>query len=129
MSTIYWIMVVGNVCVAVAIIFILSLVATFLLTKEYMTRRDDDCFVQDGTYKIIAKACKVSYITLAVSMILCIFLPSKKDLYMIYGVGGTLDYLKQNPTASKLPDKFIKAIDKWADSLVEDKEKNNKEEE
>ena len=53
------------------------------------------------------------------SLLLSVFIPSKGELYMIYGLGNTIDYLKENPTAKQLPDKCIKAIDKWADNLKE----------
>ena len=51
------------------------------------------------------------------------FMPSTKDAYIIYGVGGTLDYLQSNSTAKKLPDKCIIALDKFLDSISKD-EKN-----
>lgn len=41
----------------------------------------------------------------------------------IYGVGGTIDYLKENKDANKIPDKCIKALDKYLDDVLkEDKE-------
>ena len=49
-----------------------------------------------------------------------VFIPTKNDALLIYGVGGTIDYIKSNDTAKQLPDKCIKALDKWADSLNED---------
>lgn len=42
-------------------------------------------------------------------------------MYLIYGVGGTIDYLKDNETAKQLPDKVVIALDKYIDSLNEDK--------
>mgnify|MGYP004481456109 FL=1 len=45
------------------------------------------------------------------------FFPTKSQLYIIYGVGGSIDYLKDNPTAKELPDKCIKALDNWVDNL------------
>ena len=36
----------------------------------------------------------------------------KNDALLIYGVGGTIDYVKSNKTAKQLPDKCIKALDK-----------------
>ena len=60
-----------------------------------------------------------------VSLILllgAIFIPSKQDLYVIYGIGSTIDYLKENPTAQGLPEKYIKVLDKIADEKLEDKE-------
>ena len=35
-------------------------------------------------------------------------------------IGGTIDYIKSNDTAKQLPDKCIKALDKWADNINEE---------
>jgi hypothetical protein len=43
---------------------------------------------------------------------------------MIYGVGGTIDYIKSNDKAKKLPDKCIEALDKYLDNInKEEKDK------
>lgn len=47
--------------------------------------------------------------------ILKLFTPSERDIMLIYGIGGTVDYIKQNETAKQLPDKVIMAIDKYLD--------------
>jgi hypothetical protein len=44
-------------------------------------------------------------------------------MMMIYGVGGTIDYIKSNDTAKQLPDKVVSALDKYLDSLNEEDEK------
>lgn len=43
--------------------------------------------------------------------------PTAIDALMIYGVGSTLEYLKQNETAKELPDKCIDALDMWIEEL------------
>lgn len=53
-----------------------------------------------------------------------LFIPNSRQMLMIYGVGGTIDYIKENPTAKQLPDKCIKALDTWVDNVLETKEKN-----
>ena len=54
------------------------------------------------------------------------FCPTKNDMLLIYGVGGSIDYLRNNPTAQKLPDKCIEALDAWVDELFpENREKND----
>lgn len=58
-----------------------------------------------------------------VSALGVVFIPSTKEMYAIYGLGGTIDYLKENKTAKQLPDKVINALDKWIDGLNEEKEK------
>ena len=53
-----------------------------------------------------------------------VFVPSTKDMLIIYGVGGTLDYVKENNTANQIPDKCIKALDKFIDEYMN--EENDK---
>ena len=53
-----------------------------------------------------------------------LFIPTTNEALMIYGIGGTIDYVKSNETAKQLPDKYIKALDKLAENLT--KEENQK---
>ena len=59
--------------------------------------------------------------------LLLVFIPTTKEMLLIYGVGGTIDYIKGNDTAKGLPDKAVKALDKYLDELSKDKqdEKDN----
>lgn len=54
----------------------------------------------------------------------CCLIPSTKDAFLIWGVGGSIDYLKENPTAKQLPDKVINILDEWIDELAPEKGKN-----
>ena len=55
-------------------------------------------------------------------VLLEVFVPTTKEALLIYGVGGTIDYVKSNPTAKQLPDKCVNALDKWVDSwTIEEK--------
>lgn len=71
------------------------------------------------TVKFCKKIIKLSIIPLIVGVLGAIFIPTTKEALTIYGIGGTIDYLKENPTAKQLPDKCIKALDKWVDSTLE----------
>jgi hypothetical protein len=53
------------------------------------------------------------------------FVPTTKQALIIYGVGGTIDYVKSNDTAKQLPDKAIIALDKYLESINEDKEEQH----
>ena len=60
------------------------------------------------------------------STLLMVLTPTTKQALLIYGVGGTIDYLQANPTAKQLPDKCINALDKWVDTwTTEEKKKEN----
>ena len=63
-----------------------------------------------------------------VTIIACLinfFIQTTSEELMVYGIGGTIDYIKSNKTAKQLPDKCIKALDKYLDNLT--KEENQKE--
>ena len=63
------------------------------------------------------KAIIVSSIALLVGISGAIFVPTTKDACIIYGVGGTIDYIKQDTIAQKLPQKAIIALDKYLESI------------
>ena len=85
-------------------------------------------YVQNELEKVPLKKIWMGLIsTCIISSFILIFIPSTKDMYMIYGVGSTIDYLKENETAKQLPDKCIKYLDKWVDENLKEEEKAYKE--
>ena len=54
--------------------------------------------------------------------VILVFTPTTKEMLLIYGVGGTIDYIKSNDTAKELPDKAVKALDKYLDEISKDKQ-------
>lgn len=77
-----------------------------------------ECEVERST-----KILKRSAVALAISILGIVFIPSKEDLLLIYGVGTTLDYLQDNEKVQQLPDKCVDALDAWVESLSEEKKK------
>ena len=71
-------------------------------------------------FKIFFNYFKRSIIVTLVLFAINIFIPTKNDALLIYGVGGTIDYVKSNKTTKQLPDKYIKALDKLVDNLNEE---------
>lgn len=118
MSELYWITVLGKIeSISELLIFISGVTGVFLTIGYIASISDGD---DDELTSIIRKFRNTAYVIFCVSLVIVVLIPNKKDLYMIYGVGGTMDYLKSNPTARKLPDKCIKAFDKWVDQITED---------
>ena len=81
-------------------------------SKEYISRAKE--------YRDYANTCikglRYAVPLTLLSTLLMVFTPTTKQALLIYGVGGTIDYLQANPTAKQLPDKCIKALDGWVDS-------------
>lgn len=69
------------------------------------------------------KAIKKTIPILIISVLGMVFTPTTKEALMIWGIGGTIDYVKSNETAKQLPDKCIEALDKWVEGLNEDNKK------
>lgn len=119
MSELYWLGVLGNLhSLGVGIVAISVLAIIFLAFILVTTGLD-------GYDKppICLKLLKLSAVSTLIGFLMCVFIPSTKSLLIIYGVGGTIDYVKENKDANKIPDKCIKALDKFLDdALEEDKE-------
>lgn len=96
--------------VAVGLTLILALMSFFVLLT------DDECDFFNVTKKWLRPVLAVIVVCSMVS----IFTPSKSDLYAIYGIGGTIDYLKDNPEAQKLPDNLIKAANAFLEKNISD---------
>lgn len=109
MSTLYWIITLGNLSIVMCLLTVM-LVVTLLFTCIVATvgERWDDL-------KYLIKGMAYAAVPM---ILLSVFIPSKKDLFIIYGVGTTLDYIKDNPQAKQLPDKCIKVIGNYFDDIL-----------
>ena len=133
MNEIYWITRLDIICLFLTLIAVFSAIATVILFFIGLLKRSDaDIYPEGGqtwerhieTSKMclhFAKRCAIAFF---VSVFMNTFIPTTNDALLIYGLGGTIDYIKSNETAKQLPDKYIKALDKWADNLNEEKQEN-----
>ena len=62
-----------------------------------------------------------AFITLVISSLIFVFIPTTKEALLIWGVGSTIDYIQENETAKQLPDKCINALNDWVESLSDPK--------
>ena len=72
----------------------------------------------DDMCEIASRVVKKAAIPLFLFIAAKVFIPTTRDALIIAGVGGTIEYLKSNETATQLPDKAIKALDKFFDEYV-----------
>lgn len=135
MNEIYWITRLDAICNFLITIAVVSFVISVVIGAFSMYNRfAADDYEEGGKYynchmqrfKIFLNYFKRSIIVTLVLTVINIFIPTKNEALLIYGVGGTIDYIKSNDTAKQLPDKCIKALDKWVENLNE-KEKQEKE--
>lgn len=125
MNELYWITRVGgiNTCFIIFLIFTSTLLIwaiinyIILINDSYPTEQDLRNLAK--TKKWIVKA----VICFSISLLGVLFTPTTQEMYLIYGLGGTIDYIKSNDKAKQLPDKCIDALDKYIESLNKEKEK------
>lgn len=116
MTEIYWltrldgIHMICEILIGVFLLFVISYVL-FAICGGF----DYSDFREDTLHKI-KRIFKLSCVLIIPVLLAKVFLPTKEDALIIYGVGGTVDYIKQNPSAKGLPDKCVEAIDLWLDN-------------
>ena len=123
MSELYWITRCDPIGTAALVFLIISTICLGVLILGYVAYSED---ADKNGINMTKKLFKIVIPVFTISLLIEIFIPTTKEALTIYGVGGTVDYLKANPTARKLPDKCINALDKWVDSFSAEKNDSTK---
>ncbi len=115
MSELYWLNVLGDLKGFSALVMLCCFGAlVFCVVAFCCMYGEEDSLNMPFTCKSIIKFMKFRLLPVFIVFLLgTIFIPDTKALYIIYGVGGTLDYLKENKTAKQIPGKAILALDKY----------------
>lgn len=133
MNEIYWITRLTYICDFLTTVAVVSfLISAFTVVFVVCNRIEANNYEKGGenwNYYMQRFKMSLSYFKrfIFVAIVACfinLFIPTTNEALMIYGVGGTIDYIKSNETAKQLPDKYIKALDKYLDNLT--KEENQK---
>ena len=122
MEEIYWLTRLDGINTFFNVMTTFGIIFTVISIGGYLITKNDD-YVDDCWKEFWIKLFKYCFPTTIIITLLFIFTPTTKEALMIWGVGGTIDYVKSNDTAKQLPDKCIEALDKWVDSLNKEKEK------
>lgn len=123
MNEIYWMTVVGNLSTALMVVWIVALIIVLGMLLVLAASEGDVIDDEDRAH-IFFKWLKRFVVCGVIAAMANIFIPTTKGLLYIYGVGGTIDYIKTNDTAKQLPDKCIKALDRFADKYIDEPEKD-----
>ena len=120
MTEIYWLQVIGNFGALSVVALLVTIIALVILTFGYCAFEvydDDDRKKQAAIIKWLRR----SAVGIAISAVGVVFIPGDKELMAIYGIGGTIDYIKSNDKAKELPDKVVDALTKYLETLNEEK--------
>lgn len=124
MAEIYWIQRVGELSVFFDVMWIFSItvLGVFLIFSPMAI----ELIRENNITNQAKKVGKTLVVVLIVGAIGGILTPTEKEMYAIYGIGGTIDYIKSNDKAKQLPDKCIDALTRYVDSIERENEDNNK---
>lgn len=120
MTEIYWLQVIGNLgglCVTALVVTIIALIILTIGYCAFEVYDDDDRAKQAAIVKWLRR----SAVGIVISVVGVVFIPGDKELMAIYGIGGTIDYIKSNDKAKELPDKVVDALTKYLETLNEEK--------
>ncbi|MBP5135706.1 MAG: hypothetical protein ILP23_00070 [Paludibacteraceae bacterium] len=115
MNEMYWITRFDGVLTVVIIFLIAFLILALFFLVGYFSTYDEE------ERKVLRKRAIICGSIEIFLLIAQAFVPTTKQALIIYGVGGTIDYIKSNDTAKQLPDKAIIALDKYLESINEEK--------
>lgn len=125
MIEIYWITRLGalnDFCMCMTLICGLALAASFIYyVYTFMDSHEDYATEEDKkNFKTAKRLLTKTTLVFLIFVLGLIFIPTKKDMLAIYGLGGTIDYVKSNDKAKKLPDKVIDALDMYLEEKSKD---------
>lgn len=107
MNEIYWITRLDGITIVLAFTLAICLVALFVTSVS-------------GDGEDVEKCVKRIAIPVAISILGLIFIPSKKDMLLILGLGGTIEYIKSNDKTQELPDKVVDALNTLLENYIND---------
>ena len=123
MFELYFINVLGKISgfcefliIAFSVVYIIMLLFLPLVIEKY----EDYTYYKEETKKRYKKYFKRFCYFLLCILVGFLFIPSKKQLYEIYGVGTVIDYVQSNEKAKQLPDKAIEALTLYLDEKTKE---------
>ena len=103
----------SEIALIIAIVALIVLIFGYCYVGEF----DEDKEKQAAIVKWLRR----SVVAIVISAIGTVFIPRGNELMAIYGIGGTIDYIKSNDKANELPDKVVDALTKYLETLNEEK--------
>lgn len=119
MVEIYWLQRLGNIGFCFNIGFWFCIVIAIVIAVWLWCFMDDFETFCDKRFAYWFKKFAMVFAFFTIGSII---IPTQHDLMVIYGLGGTIDYIKSNDKAKELPDKVVNALTRYIDYV--EKEKN-----
>lgn len=116
MNEIYWLTrigVMGKTCEIISIVGIVILAIGVIVIPMVFDLMENN----EDAKKTTKKAIRAFIVIWIFGLIGNFFIPTQKEMMMIYGLGSTIDYIKSNDKAKQLPDKAVYALTKYLEDI------------
>ena len=124
MAEIYWLTRLAGIETLAFLLLVGSVVVVIVAAIWYANTSEDYMEEERDALMKLIKKWKSTWVCLLLFGILgTIFIPTQREILLIYGLGSTIDYIKSNDKAKKLPDKAVDALTKYLETLNEEKKK------
>lgn len=122
MNELYWLTRLDGVCVFMTVMLIVSAIISVAFAVAYLIEslEEDEEYMSKTPGKIL----KIFIPMFLLSAVARVFIPSTNEALMIWGIGGTIDYIKGNEKIKQIPDKCIDALDMWVNRLTEEEKED-----
>ena len=119
MTEIYWITRLDAISTFFGMVTIFSFLGLFILLM--LSLLGDLMFKEE--IKKYFKCIKMLTISFVIGFLGITFIPTTKDVMLIYGLGTMKEYIDNNEKTKELPDKAIDALNKYLDEINNSEEK------
>ena len=124
MAEIYWLTRLACVETLALFLLVFSVVVAIVAAVWYFSTSEDYMEEErDVLMKLIKKWKSTWVCSLLFGILGTTFIPTQREILLIYGLGSTIDYIKSNDKAKELPDKAVDALTKYLETLNEEKMK------
>jgi len=127
MDLMYWITRLDSINTTFLVVMVFAIIGSLAfvvaricgLAAEYES--DQECA------KKVAKGFRPFVIILPIVVAGVIFIPSTNDALIIYGVGGTLEWVQDNDKIKQIPDKAVEALSLYLDNINDEQREKGEE--
>ena len=125
METMYWITRLDALNITFGILLIISIFGTIaFIVANIISATSEFENIREGA-KMVKQKLTLFVVIFIISTIGCIFIPNTNEALVIYGIGGTLEWVKDNDKAKQLPDKAVEALSLYLDNINAELKENN----
>lgn len=111
MNEIYWLSRLDNLLTVFVAVMVVAVVALIIMFFERL--------IEEWSWDELKKWIRIPVIAIILSVIGLLFIPSTNEAFLIWGIGGTIDYIQESDKLRELPDKCVEALDLWIESITE----------